>query len=91
MNFAVVGVGSFGIKRASAIKNSKNANLVAISDVNEKNAEKAKSILGVPFKSYEEIIADKSIETVCVCTPNKYHASITIECLKSGKKGILPL
>ena len=27
MNFAVVGVGNFGIKRASAIKNSKNANL----------------------------------------------------------------
>jgi predicted dehydrogenase len=85
MNFAVVGIGSFGIKRASAIKNSKNANLVAISDVNKKNAEKAKNILGVPFKPYEEIVADKSIDTVSVCTPNKYHAPITIECLKSGK------
>mgnify|MGYP001273794164 FL=1 len=40
MNFAVIGLGSFGIKRASAIKNSKLAKLISIYDVNEDNAKK---------------------------------------------------
>ena len=30
MNFAVIGLGGFGIKRAAAIKKSNKANLVAI-------------------------------------------------------------
>jgi len=30
MNFAVIGLGSFGIKRAAVIKKSNKANLVAI-------------------------------------------------------------
>ena len=33
MNFAVIGLGSFGIKRAQAIKNSKLAKLVCIYDI----------------------------------------------------------
>ena len=43
MNFAVIGLGSFGIKRAQSIKNSKSAKLVAINDVNKEIAEKAKN------------------------------------------------
>ena len=38
MNFAVIGLGSFGTKRAQAIKNSKIAKLVSIYDVNIDNA-----------------------------------------------------
>ena len=41
MNFAVIGLGSFGIKRAQAIKNSKIANLFCIYDTNDANAKKA--------------------------------------------------
>ena len=40
MYFAVIGLGSFGIKRAGAVKNSKLANLIPIHDVNEDNAKK---------------------------------------------------
>ena len=55
MNFAVIGLGSFGIKRATAIKQSNQANLFAISDIDKKKAEKAKEILQVPFQTYNEI------------------------------------
>ena len=40
MNFAVIGLGSFGIKRAQAIKKSKLAKLVYIYDINDENASK---------------------------------------------------
>ena len=79
MNFAVIGLGSFGIKRAQSIKNSKSAKLVAINDVNKEIAEKAKIKLNVPIIEYSKILKDKSIDVVCICVPNKYHKQIIIE------------
>ena len=42
IKFAVIGVGTFGIKRATAIKNSNKAKLVAICDLNKDNVLKHK-------------------------------------------------
>ena len=85
MNFAVIGLGSFGVKRAQSIKNSKLAKLSAIFDTNKDSSEKAQKILEVPILSYEQILKDHSIDVVCICTPNKFHKNIIIESLKSGK------
>ena len=86
MNFAVIGLGSFGIKRASAIKKKlKKAKLRYIFDVSEKNAKLASEKLQVQIKDYKSIISDKDIEVICVCTPNKFHREIIIEALKAGK------
>ena len=85
MNFAVIGLGSFGIKRASSIKSSNVAKLVAIYDLSEKNANKAQEILKVPIKNYDEILKDKEISVICICTPNKFHKKIIIESLNAGK------
>ena len=35
MNFAVIGLGSFGLKRAQAIKDSNQGKLVAINDIDQ--------------------------------------------------------
>jgi predicted dehydrogenase len=85
MNFAVIGLGSFGIKRAQSIKNSKLAKLFGIHDTNKVNAEKAKNILDAPILDYDQILEDKSIDVICICTPNKFHKDIIIDSLKSGK------
>ena len=85
MNFAIIGLGSFGIKRAQAIKNSKTAKLLCIHDISSKNLNKGKEILKVPESSYEQILKDKKIEVVCVCTPNKFHKKIIIDVLNAGK------
>ena len=85
MNFAVIGLGSFGVKRAKAINDSKNANLKYLFDVNDQNAKKASKDLDVPVKSYEEIIKDKTVNTVCICTPNKFHKKIILDSLNEGK------
>ena len=63
MNFAVIGLGSFGTKRAQSIKNSKLANLTAIYDVNKQNSEKAQKILEVPELDYPKILEDKSFKS----------------------------
>jgi predicted dehydrogenase len=85
MNFAVIGLGSFGIKRAQAIKNSKIAKLICIYDTNKDNAEKAQKALQVPIKNYDDILKNKDINVVCVCTPNKFHKKIIIDSLNAGK------
>ena len=85
MNFAVIGLGSFGVKRAKAINDSKNANLKCLFDLNDQNAKKASKDLGAPVKSYEEILKDETINTVCICTPNKFHKKIILDSLNEGK------
>ena len=79
MNFAVIGLGSFGVKRAKAIKSSKVAKLKTIFDLNDQNLAKAKEILNVQSNNFEEILNDKNIDIVCICTPNKFHKKISIK------------
>ena len=85
MNFAVVGLGSFGIKRASAIKNSKIAKLSCINDINLTNAKKASETLKVPIIEYSDILKKSEIDVICVCTPNKFHKKIIVDALNNGK------
>ncbi len=85
MNFAVIGLGSFGVKRAKAIKSSKVAKLKTIFDLNDQNLIKAKEILNVQSNNFEEILNDKNIDIVCICTPNKFHKDLIIKSLNSGK------
>ena len=40
---------------------------------------------GKAYASYQELLADKSIDAVSVCTANYTHAEITIAALKAGK------
>lgn len=85
MNFAIIGLGSFGIKRAKAIKESKHAKLNAIFDLNFETSKKASKELQVSVKNYKEILDDKDIEVVVICTPNKFHKQIIIDAIKSDK------
>ena len=85
LNFSVIGVGSFGIKRAKAIQESNNANLASICDVNLENANKAKNILKVEVQTFDKILKDDNIHVICICTPNKFHLPIIKEALNSGK------
>lgn len=40
---------------------------------------------GIAVEDYHEIIADPEIEAVSVCTPNRMHSIISVDCLKGGK------
>jgi len=85
MNFSVIGLGSFGIKRAQSIKNSTNAKLINIHDINLEVASKASVLLGVPNVGYQEILKNKNIDVICICTPNKFHQNIIIDSIDNNK------
>ena len=86
MNFAQIGLGSFGTKRANAIKNSKNGNLLKIFDIKKEKLDEAVKVLDSnPAHNLEEILNDKNIEAISISTPNKFHKDTIIQALKNNK------
>jgi predicted dehydrogenase len=63
--------------------------LVAFCDLIEERAVKAAKQYGVPdakvYTDYRELLKDRDIEVVHVCTPNRSHAEISIAALEAGK------
>ncbi|MFV0504891.1 MAG: Gfo/Idh/MocA family protein [Lachnospirales bacterium] len=76
-------------KHLPALKEIKEVELVAFCDIIEERAVKACKEYGVEgakhYKDYKELLKDKNIETIHVCTPNKSHSFITIDALRSDK------
>ena len=57
-----------------------------IFDVSQKNALAfSKEFLTNQYRSLEEICSDKDINTICVCTPSKYHYEIIKTALNNYK------
>ncbi|PWM47316.1 MAG: oxidoreductase [Clostridiales bacterium] len=63
--------------------------MVAFCDIVVERAEQAAKQYGVSdakvYKNYHDLLADKSIDVVHVCTPNKSHSPITVASLEAGK------
>ncbi len=65
------------------------AEMVAFCDLIEERAEKANVEYaegkGKTYTDYKELLKDKTIDMVCVCTPNISHSEITVAALDAGK------
>ena len=63
-----------------------DAEIVGYFDINTARAENlAKEYGGRAYPSWEELIADKAIDAVSVCTTNVTHAEIAIAAMRAGK------
>ncbi|HEY8421008.1 MAG TPA: Gfo/Idh/MocA family oxidoreductase [Thermoclostridium sp.] len=83
----IIGCGSISIARhVPEYHARKDCKLIGYYDPVTGRAEKlAEKYGGKVFKSVEELLDCREIDAVSVCTPNKYHAPITIAALKAGK------
>ncbi len=76
-------------KHMPALKKVKNCEMVAFCDIVPERAEKAAADYGVQnakvYTDYKELLLDKSIDVVHVCTPNRSHSFITVDALEAGK------
>ncbi len=89
-NACVVGYGAVGPIHASAIKASKYANLYAVCDNEHNKLELAKKDYDcMLFSDFNEVLNDKNIDTVHICTPHYLHKDMTISALKAGKDVVL--
>ena len=83
----IIGCGKIAqVRHIPEYASNPNTEVYGFYDINLARAEElAKQYGGKAFASYEELLADESIEAVSVCAANHVHAEITIAALKAGK------
>jgi predicted dehydrogenase len=83
VNLAFIGVGRMGARNIGYAAKVPGFEVVALCDVHPPALER---FAGVKARTnYREILADPSIDAVCISTPDPWHARMTVEACKAGK------
>ena len=88
---AFIGVGVMGSENLGAAMKQSGVAAVAVCDVYQPNLEKAAALAkrqghqAREVRDFREILADKSIDVVCISTPDHWHPYMAIEACKAGK------
>lgn len=90
VKIGIIGCGGIANgKHIPSLKKIKNVQMVAFCDIIEERAVKAAEEYGVEgakvYTDYKELLKDRDIEVVHVCTPNRSHAFISIDAMEAGK------
>ncbi len=90
VKIGIIGCGGIANgKHMPSLKKIKNVQMVAFCDIIEERAVKAAEEYGVEgakvYTDYKELLKDRVIEVVHVCTPNRSHAFISIDAMEAGK------
>ena len=90
LRIGIIGCGGIANgKHMPSLKAIDRADMVAFCDIIREKAEQAAAEYGTPdakvYTDYKELLSDKTIDVVHVCTPNRSHAEITIDSLYAGK------
>ena len=91
ISLAVIGTGTMGSANLDAASDQKGVAITALCDVFQPNLERAvaqairKGHQPRQVKDFREILADRSIDAVCISTPDHWHPYITVEACKAGK------
>src|SRR6266568_8742027 len=86
-----IGLGAMGSGNLGYAMKAPEAQPVAVCDVYQPHLERAEAAAkkgGFQVKAltdFRDIIADKSIDAVCISTPDHWHAYMTVESCKAGK------
>jgi predicted dehydrogenase len=85
---AFIGMGRMGRGNLSAAMKQDNLEVAAVCDVYKPHLEQAVEMTqgkAKGIKDFREILADRSIDAVCIATPDHWHAYMTVEACKHGK------
>lgn len=76
-------------KHMPSVKQVRGVEMVAFCDIIVERAEAAAKKYGTPdakvYSDYKQLLEDKTIDVVHVCTPNRAHSFITVDALDAGK------
>lgn len=82
----VVGNGGMGDWHVRRAKDGGVVDVIAVHDIKEERNIFAEEKRGVKaYRTFEEVLADKSIDLVTIATPNDVHESLAIACMAAGK------
>lgn len=86
LNFAIVGCGHIAKKHAEAINRAEGAALAAVCDTIPENMEFYKETYNAEaYTDYSELLANKNIDVINICTPSGFHASLAVQGAEAKK------
>ena len=85
INFGLLGAGRIGKTHATAVLGVPGAKLAAVFDPIDAAAEHIVKMSGARRAGVDDILADKSINAVLICTPTDMHADQIERAAKAGK------
>ena len=90
LNIGIIGCGGIANgKHLPSLEKISEASLVAFCDIDKAKAQLAAETYGSDdskvYEDYRDLLEDKTIDVVHICTPNNTHKSITVDALDAGK------
>ena len=85
VRWGLIGTGRIAASYGEAFGKTKNAQLVAVADVQVEAAREFAERFGCrAYGSYEAMIANDRIDAIVICTPPLWHESIAVDCMERG-------
>ena len=86
MRFAVIGINGQGRQHLRGLRETPDAELVAVCDVNEAAAKARSEEYGVPyFTSYEALLKQDDVDAVTLALPHYLHCPVALAAFQAGK------
>lgn len=90
LRIAMVGCGEIAVQNSKAIKAAPNTSIVHAMDLDIKLAKRLAALHEAPYTTnFEEVLANKEVETVFLAVPHHLHAPMAIQAMKAGKHVIV--
>lgn len=90
VRFGILGCGMVAAFHAAALAQIENAVLVGVADADPNRAKVFAEERGVTaYTDYTQMLADASVDAVCICTPSGFHTKNTLQALVTGKHVVL--
>jgi predicted dehydrogenase len=89
ITIGIIGTGSQGVLNLKAFLRKQSSQVVAVCDVDYAHREEARKIARLPegasYNDFRGLLARPDVDAVVVCTPDQWHAPISIAAAKAGK------
>jgi predicted dehydrogenase len=83
----IIGVGQIGKAHVDRYARVPDAEMVAVADINEAEAQRVAAQYGIPhaYSDFRQLLARDDIVAVDVCLHNNFHMPVTVVALEAGK------
>jgi predicted dehydrogenase len=87
IRIGVIGVGQIGKHHLNTYQQIDTAQVVAIADINEAEAQRVSQHFDIPevYTDFRQLLARDDIEAVDVCLHNNLHQPVTVAAMEAGK------
>jgi UDP-N-acetylglucosamine 3-dehydrogenase len=88
LRVGLIGAGGFGYLHLAGYKKNEHCELIAVASKTEQSAKTASKKFDIPHfywgDDWLNMLKNEQLDVVSICTPNFYHAKMTIEAIRNG-------